>query len=265
MLAEWEAVEKRISCRSYQNKLLPADLLQKLEAKIHELNAESGLNFQFYHSEELTKPVIQMTAAMFSGNIYAVAALVGGNDPISSEKVGYYGQELVLYATALGLGTCWVAGTYNPKSIHVEIGAEEKLWDVIPIGFATEKVPKKQSMIRLMLRKKDRKIEQFVESEIAYHNLPKWIQKGAEAVRMGPSAVNQQPIRFQYHDGRIFAKIWKEGHGLQYNDMGIAKKQFEIGAAQHMVFGTWQWGDGGEFQYNSHPSTFNPAAEPVSE
>ena len=73
------------------------------------------------------------------------------------------------------------------------------------------------------------------------------MKRGAEAVSLGPSAVNQQPFNVVWRDGRVFAKLWKNGHGLGCNDMGIAKKQFEVGAAACGVKGTWQFGDGGEF------------------
>lgn len=184
---------------------------------------------------------------MFSGPVYMFAALVGGNDPLSSEKVGYYGQKLVLYATRLGLGTCWVASTYDSKSITVDIGEGEKLWDVVPMGYATEKIPLRQKMIRSAIRKRDRRREQFLESDVTYKDAPKWIRQGIEAIFLGPSAVNQQPVNIVYRDGKVTARIWKEGLGLQYNDLGIAKRQFEVGAGAAGVKGHFLPGDGAEF------------------
>lgn len=244
MITEWEAVERRISCRSYQNKIVSNDDIQKLREYIDTLRQELGLNFQLVHSFDA---VLKLAGAMFSGEVHSYAVLSGKDDPLIAEKVGYYGQKLVLYATMLGLGTCWVAGTYNKKSVIAKVPEDEKIWDVIPIGYATEEIPSKQKFIRSMLRKKNRKIEEFVESEISFLELPKWVQKGVRAMLLGPSAVNQQPVNIVYKDGHIYMKIRKNGHGLQYNDMGIAKRQFEVGAAEYGVYGKWQWGDGGEF------------------
>ena len=246
-MTQWQAVETRISCRAYQERFLPEELLAQLEEKVAALNAESGLRFCLCRSDDPEKPAVKLAGAMFSGRVYVAAALIGGEDALSAEKVGYYGQELVLFATQLGLGTCWVAGTYDPKSLSVAPGPGEKLWDVIPMGYAPEKTPRKQTMIRAAIRRKSRKLESFVESETPFDALPDWVKTGAQAVSLGPSAVNQQPVNILWKDGRAFAKLWKNGHGLGHNDLGIAKKQFEVGAAECGVKGAWQFGDGGEF------------------
>lgn len=244
MLTEWEAVRTRISCRSYQNKLVSNEDFQKLKDYIETLRQEAGLHIRLVHSEDA---VLKLAGAMFNGEVHTYAVLIGKDDALTAEKLGYFGEKLVLYATALGLGTCWVAGTYNKKSVLAEIPENEKIWDVIPIGYPTEEIPAKQKMIRSMIRKKDRPIEKFLESHTPFAELPDWVQKGIQAMLLGPSAVNQQPVNIVYQEGRVSMKIWKNGHGLQYNDMGIAKKQFEAGAAACGVHGHWQWGDGGEF------------------
>ena len=247
MITEWEAVQKRISCRSYEDRLIDPDILQKLMEFNDQLNEESGLHFQLFSLDKQGSPAVKLAAAMFSGPVYTFAALVGGEDKLSAEKVGYYGQRLVLYATQLGLGTCWVAGTYDKKSITVDVMEGEKLWDVIPMGYATERIPFKQKMIRKTIRRSDRKPEQFLESDITYEEAPEWIKKGIEAVFLGPSAVNQQPVNIVYKDGKVSARIWKKGNGLEHNDLGIAKKQFEAGAAYAGVNGHFLPGDGAEF------------------
>ncbi len=242
-MTEWEAIEKRISCRAYRDEPLPDAVIRRLEEKIETLNAESGLRFVLVRGT----PAVKLSGAMFAGRVGLCAALIGGEDPLSAEKVGYYGQDLVLFATQLGLGTCWVAGTFDRKSVAVTLEEGERLWDVVPIGYAAEKTPKKQAMIRAAIRRRSRKLEDFVESGLPFDELPLWIRRGAEAISLGPSAVNQQPVNILWSDGCAKAKLWKHGHGLEYNDLGIAKKQFEIGAASCGIRGTWQFGDGGEF------------------
>ncbi len=244
-MTEWEAAQKRISCRAYRDAPLPEATVRLLEEKARALSEDSGIRICICADPE--KPAVKLSAAMFSGKVYCCAALIGGSDPLSAERIGYYGQALVLHATRLGLGTCWVAGTYDRKSVGVSLEPGEKLWDVIPIGWPVEKTPKKQLMIRAAIRRKSRKPESFVESETPFGALPLWIQKGAEAISLGPSAVNQQPVNILWRDGCARAKLCKRGHGLEYNDLGIAKKQFEVGAASCGVRGTWEFGDGGRF------------------
>ena len=245
-MTEWEAVEKRISCRAYAAQPLDEATLQKLCSYVEELRQASGMPFQLC-TAPAGKAAVKLSGTMFSGTVSVCAALVGGDDPLSAEKVGYYGQDLVLYATRLGLGTCWVAGTFDRASVAVTIGDGEKLWDVIPIGYAAQKIPAKQKLIRASIRARDRALEAFVESDVPFSSLPEWVQRGVTAVRLGPSAVNQQPVNIVYQGGQVSARLWKKANDLVYNDLGIAKRQFEAGAVACGMNGQWDWGDGGEF------------------
>ncbi len=246
-MTEWEAVKKRISCRAFEDRLIDDKTAEEIRNYTDRLNQESGLHIQVFVSGQKGQPAVRMSAAMFSGPVYMFAAMVGENSSAAAEKIGYYGQRLVLYATQLGLGTCWVASTYDSSSIHVKAAPGEKVWDVIPMGYPLKKIPMKQKMIRAAIRKRDRKPEQFLESDVAYADVPEWIRKGIEAIFLGPSAVNQQPVNIVYRDGKVSARIWKNGHGLEYNDLGIAKKQFETGAEEAGVSGHFLPGDNAEF------------------
>jgi len=246
-MTEWEAIKKRISCRSYDDRMIDDEVLENLGRYIEELNKSSGLHFQLLCSKEPGTPSVKVAKTMFSGPIYACAALVGGDDKLSAEKVGLFGESLVLYATKLGLGTCWVAGTYDANSISPKVEEGEKVWSVITLGYATEKTPLRQKMIRAGIRKSDRDVKQFLESEIAYKDLPSWVQRGVEAILLGPSAVNGQPVNIVYSEGNVSAKLRKSNHGLEYVDLGIAKKQFMAAACDQGVDGTFEWGDGGKF------------------
>lgn len=245
------AIEKRISCRAYAGRPLEADKFGALEALVQTLNAESGLRFQLYGPREEGQEAIAMSAAMFSGPVYCYAALVGPSDPLSGEKVGYYGERLVLEATALGLGTCWVASTYDQKTTRAELAEGEKLWDVIPIGYAAAKTPLKQKTIRAAIRAKSRKAEQMAESDAPWEELPEWFREGVRAVELGPSAVNRQPVVLRWNGGKITAGLRTTEYDLVYNDLGIAKLHFELAAAEKGVRGHWEDGVDGEFVYQA--------------
>ncbi|MCR5743401.1 MAG: hypothetical protein K6F92_06760 [Lachnospiraceae bacterium] len=246
-MTEWEAISKRISCRSYEDRMIDGEVLENIRRHIEVINDTSGLNFQLLCAGEPGISAVKVAKTMFSGPIYACAALVGRNDNLSAEKVGMYGESLVLYATKLGLGTCWVAGTYDANSISPKVEEGEKVWSVITLGYATEKTPLRQKMIRAGIRKSDRRLEQFLESETAYEELPAWVQKGIEAILLGPSAVNRQPVNIVYSDGNVCARLRRTDYELVYVDLGIAKKQFMAAACDQGVDGTFEWGDGGRF------------------
>lgn len=247
LMTEWEAVKARISCRAYQDKRIDDEALALLSALVDRLNEESGLHIQLITTDGKTQPMLKLVPAMFDGPVYTYAALVGGTDVLSAEKIGYYGEKLVLYATQLGLGTCWVAGTYDPNTACAFIGEGERLWAVVPMGYAVAKMPIKQKMIRASIRARDRKPHQFVESEVAFSELPEWFRTAIESVKLGPSAINQQPVNFTWHKGKVTAKLWKPAQGTVLNDLGIAKYHFEVGAAAAGLIAHWQFGDNGKF------------------
>lgn len=242
----WKTIEERVSCRAYQARIPEQETIDRLQQAVEQINEESGLKVQLMVTKDQSN-MLKLSSTMFDGPVYVYAAMIGGKDELSAEKIGYYGEQLVLLAASMGLGTCWVAGTYEPKSVTTVIPEDMKLWDVMPIGYATDKTPVKQKLIRAGIRARDRKLEQFLESDKPLQELPEWMRKAVEAVKLGPSAVNQQPVNIVYKDGVISARLWKNARGLSFNDLGIAKCQFELAAAAYGVHGSWAWGDGGVF------------------
>lgn len=244
-----EAIASRYSCRAYADRPLPEEIYRELEGLVGELNAESGLHFQLYGPREGGRSAIEMSASMFAGPVYCYAALAAPADPLSGEKTGYYGEQLVLSATSMGLGTCWVASTYHQKTTRAALAAGEKLWDVVPIGWPAEKTPLKQKTIRAALRAKSRKPAQMTDTDSPWKELPEWFRAGVEAAEKGPSAVNGQPVVFHWLGGRVTAGLRSTEHDVVYNDLGIAKLHFAIAAACKGVSGRWNFGVDAAFVY----------------
>jgi len=149
----------------------------------------------------------------------------------------------------LGLSTCWVAGTFDRETARVELAEGEKLHDVIPIGYAPEKMPLKQRTIRKGIRSRDKKPEALWQGSTPLMYAPEWIRACIDGVIKGPSAINEQPVVF-VQDGQgmpVSAKLSNIKSGLEYTDLGIAKYHFEVVARACGINGTWEWGDGGAF------------------
>jgi hypothetical protein len=68
-----------------------------------------------------------------------IAFLGGAESPYLYERVGYLGEGVILKATRLGLGTCWVGGFFRPEVAACLVGAHpsEKVVAVTPVGYAT--------------------------------------------------------------------------------------------------------------------------------
>jgi len=244
-----EAIEKRVSCRAFTSQPVEQDKLDALAAEVESANEQAELHFQLYGPRE-DGTAINMSAKMFAGNPPCYAALVGPKDPLCEEKLGYYGERLVLAAEMMGLSTCWVASTYDRATTRVELGEGEVLHDVVPIGYAPEKMPLKQRTIRAGIRGRSKNLEDLYRGPTPLAQAPEWVQACIDAVWKAPSAINEQPVVFVQDtpDAPIRAELIRVKSGMEYTDLGIAKYHFEVIAHACGKKGTWQWGDGGAFE-----------------
>lgn len=218
-----EAIKDRHSVRRYIDKPIDAELVQKLQQGVAEVNAEGNLHIQLVTNEPKA-----FTGKMAYGTFKGVSnyfVMVGPNDDNLSERIGYYGEKLVLLAQTLGLSTCWAGLTYNNIKAAYEKKESERLCCMIALGYGDDPG-----------RKHKRKtIEQLSN---ASEKTPEWFNKGVEAVVMAPTAVNQQKFYFTFlgtdQDGKGLVKAERKFSLIGYTkmDLGIAKLHFEIGAGK---------------------------------
>jgi nitroreductase len=214
-----EAIRARHSVRTYSDMPIEAEKVAALKDAIGRINAQSGLNIQLVLEEPRSFSSGLWKYGQFSGvKNYLVLAGPKGKD--AEEKIGYYGEELVLLAQTLGLNTCWVGLTYKKIPGTFTLREGEMVHCVISLGYGT--TPGKQHPQKPM--------ENFYESDTVP---PKWFIEGMKAALLAPTAVNQQKFKFILHDGnkvetRTFFSPW----GYTVIDLGIAKYHFEIGAGK---------------------------------
>lgn len=210
-----EAIEARHSVRSYQDKKLEADGITKLNELIAECNREGDLHLQLIEDAGNTFNRL-LNKAMGLGSAPSVIACVGKNDATLDERVGYYGEKIVLFAQQLGLNTCW-AGTYNKKNVMAEIAEGERLAIVIAIGYGVN--PGRE--------RKSKTPQQVITGDMA--NMPDWFMNGVKLALLAPTAINQQKFEFKLKDDQS-VEIIDKGGILSQIDKGIVKYHFEIGA-----------------------------------
>jgi len=172
------------------------------------------------------------------------------------EDYGYCMEKIVLMATHLELGTCWLGGTFNRSASASRINKrdDEVIPAITPLGYPKEKSIR-NSVIRFIARSNSRKPwEQLFFCGDTNIPLPKDIgdayQLGLDCVRIGPSASNRQPWRIVkekrkdvYHFylsrtpgyGRLYPDV-----SLQDVDMGIAMCHFEVALREMNEKGRWE-------------------------
>ncbi len=225
-----EAIVNRISRRTYQRTPIAAELRGKICAEIDELNQEAGLAFEFVEDAGEAFNSMRKSYGMFSG-VRSVVVLKGAEDtPDLAEKIGYYGERLMLDLTDMGLGTCWVGGTFDRKQFNIPAG--ETMLCVIPVGYV-EQPSLKEKLIRSTLSRKRKPVSQRLRG---YENAPQWVLAAMEAVLLAPSAVNSQKPVFTCHNGTVTAAV-EADRAMDLVDLGIAKLHFAVAAGGHFEFG----------------------------
>ena len=217
-----EAITARHSVRKYIDKEIPADIVTALQDKIAEYNKVGNLNIQLVLNE--TRAFTGMLSyGSFSG-VRNYFVMVGKKGADLDERVGYYGEQLVLLAQTLGLNTCWVGLSYRKVPEAYNVGKDEKLACMIALGYGeTQGV--------------SHKIKTIEQVSNASDLTPAWFKRGVEAALLAPTAVNQQKFSFEYMGMRnnhhqVRAKKSVSMIGYTQMDLGIAKYHFEIGAGK---------------------------------
>ena len=224
-----EAIQARHSVRAYQEQPLNDADAQALQERIDEVNREGQLHIQLIRNEPKAFLGPFARYGKFRGvTDYLVMAGVKAED--LDERIGYYGEQLVLFAQAIGLNTCWVGLSYTKIPGTYVLNEGEVIQAYISIGYgATQGV--------------SHKIKRIDQVSNVTDLTPGWFRRGVEAALLAPTAINQQKFSFEYLpavDGKP-AQVVARRHfslvGYTQMDLGIAKYHFEVGAGTE----NFQW------------------------
>lgn len=205
-----ELMKQRHSVRQYTDTPIEEEKREILDALIAQINQEAGLHIQIFYEEPKCFSSFLAHYGKFTG-VKNYIALVGKKASDLEEKLGYYGEKLVLKAQELGLNTCWVALTHGKSA--VQLGKNEKLVCLLSLGYG----------ITQGEAHKSRQLDQICQASSA---MPEWFLQGMEAVLLAPTAMNQQKFFFTLlPDGTVKATA---GRGFYTHvDLGIAAFHFE--------------------------------------
>lgn len=229
------AIENRVSRRKFEKEPITDQEKEKIISLIDQLNEASGLTMTFLEDGSGAFQKLRKSYGMFT-NVRSLILMKGKKDDKDlKEKVGYYGEDLVLSITDLGLGTCWVGGTFDKDELTVN--DREELACAVVVG----KVAAPSLKEKMMRSATHRKVKSMEERIISDQPLPQWVQNGMEAVLLAPSAKNTQKAIFKYENNILSAQI-ADDYAMDLIDLGIAKKHFDLEAG-----GTFELGNGGIF------------------
>jgi len=235
-----QAIDHRRSRRKYLPEPISAQTRQALLTLAAEYSAKAGARIELAFDNPAAFDSLRKTYGMLTGVHSYAGLIVNSADKGAVERLGYYGELLMLNAVAMGLGTCWVGGSFDRACCPFQLIDCEEIVCTITLGYTKEKNSLRESFIYGVTHRKTKTIEDMMRSDMP---APGWFMDGMRAVQKAPSAVNKQPVTFAYKNGIASTGVESTGTSTLL-DFGIAKLHFELGAGG----GNWEWGNNAAYR-----------------
>ena len=243
----YPAIARRRSKRRYESRPLDTDTLTQLQTVVKEFKPfpETRSVLISRSPEDVFKGAIGSYGKV-KGAPGFIAFIGNTEDPHIHEKIGYLGEGIILEATALQLGTCWVGGMFRREVAGrlIQIQRNEKFFAVTPIGYPREGDSLEEKMMKRFVKSHLRKPLNELAKGMEESKWPSWIKDALEAARVSPSAVNRQPWRFSIESDAITLSVddLKDTfHISKRLDCGIAMMHLEVAALIHGKQGLWEF------------------------
>lgn len=219
-----EAMKERRSVRSFNGKPLSSKIISDLKKVIKDSYSPFGghitIRLKTFDLKGEFKPstygVITGASDFFLMGI--------GDDEESALTAGFQFEQVVLKAWEMGLGTCWIAGTY--KGSQFDQGEKwpdgESLKIICPVGFP-EKQRFMEKMMRITVGSNKRKpfSELFFEDDFKKPlSETNKFNESLEMLRLAPSSTNSQPWRVLVNGNKVMF-YYKPKSPIAILDTGI--------------------------------------------
>ena len=257
-------IKQRFSCRNYLSQPMEERTRQRLADYAASLQTGpfgARMRFEVVAARERDQKALKAlgTYGFIKG---ATGFIIGAmqDDANNLEDFGYLMESIILFATDIGLGTCWLGGTFTKSSFSRRISRRpgELVPAVTALGYCAKKPHRIETIVRDSAGA-DRRLaweQLFFDSTFAVPLLRQAAgdySTALEMVRMGPSASNKQPWRIVKEGNlwhfylqrtagyreRILVRLFTVAD-LQRIDVGIAMCHFELMVRERGLDGHWE-------------------------
>ncbi|MFL0247702.1 nitroreductase family protein [Candidatus Clostridium stratigraminis] len=251
-----EIIKARTSIRTYDPKALDEKEKKNLDNYINTIDAPftGSTRFKIVDNAAAINDNIKLgTYGVIKGASSFIASAVGPGE-FNLEELGYKLERIILYATSLGIGTCWLGGTFKKgefsKAMKLEEG--EILPIISPIGYKSESKSIVEKLMRKAAGSSNRRnwVDIFFDGSFDKKLTPEEggnFKDALEMLRLAPSASNKQPWRLvkdksTFHFYLYHAKGYSNslGFDMQRIDMGIAMCHFDLVLKEAGIFGKFK-------------------------
>jgi hypothetical protein len=249
-----ELIQRRYSCRTYADRPIEAPLRQRLEGFLaHSEPSPFGTAARFALIAATSEDSQALRGLGTYGFVkrpagYVVAAAERGQRDM--EDLGYLLEHVVLYATDLGLGTCWLGGTFTQSrfAARIALRANESLPAVVAVGHIADQPRWVDRLMRLGAGADKRRPWEALFFERTFAAPLSREAAGVYAVpldmvRAAPSASNRQPWRIvrdgpRWHFYLQRTRAYGKPH-VQRMDIGIAMCHWALTVRERDLRGEW--------------------------
>ncbi|TET48850.1 MAG: hypothetical protein E3J64_10465 [Anaerolineales bacterium] len=245
------AIRERQSVRSYADRLVASSTLQQLldfaaaAPHVTGVPPRVALVSGVEKTEHILTHIVGSYGLVRNAPHLLVAAMPDGT-PQAQIDVGYVLEQLVLEATHLGLGTCWITGTYDAERAGETIGlaSGEIAGAVCSLGYAADGVLDRlhDTTIRRLAgghRRKPLREIAFSQSwaqEWDASEADSNLVEALDCARLAPSASNRQPWRFVVAHQQVSLALVRPN----YFDAGIVMSHLALASAALGHPGRWE-------------------------
>lgn len=246
----WRTFEENPISRSIQNKMKDLFEFRNIKSPFRGNCRFSWFDMTGVASSEKKQ---YGTYGMIKGVQHFILSTVSESQ-YSWENCGYLLEYIILVATEMGLGTCWLGGTFNKSNFaqQLTLKENERIPAIIPIG-----LPKKRRIKENIIRKAIKAKKRLDWNKIFFLNdtttplvteTREEYKQALENVRLGPSASNKQPwriIKDEKNDLFHFYVINEDGkmtnayQKMRKLDIGIAVCHFDLTMQERGISGQW--------------------------
>lgn len=259
-----EIIKRRVSVRTYSGEPIPSALLERLTGVFEKNSAPlfgNHLRFSLAVLNESQRDEVKQLSTygvIRNAGVYMLGAVSKG--PRCMTDFGYAMEKNILEASSLGLGTCWLGGTFSRSgfSRRMDLRENEVLPAVSPVGFPAGRRSLVDGIFRFAASSHARRPWPDLyyagnPSEPLSPSAAGGFVEALECVRLAPSASNKQPWRvikengaavFHFYSagGRGSTPASEESGEIRFHeiDMGIALCHFELASRALGRTGEWQ-------------------------
>jgi len=248
-------IKSRISCRTYQERSVDERDKARLQTFCEDIQEGlKGEKIKFHlieYGKEDLKAMKLAYYGLFKNARNFIVGIIEQSD-LAYVSFGFAFEHVVLKATEIGLGTCWLGDFDSAFMRNIAITKQQIIPAMCAVGYPAEKSSFKEKVARLAIRASRRKDWKnlFFNGDFTIPLAKQAAGKYTgplEYVRLAPSSGNTQPWRVVKHGDRNVFHLFKhigsdryEKRHLHDIDLGIAMCHFELGCLEQKLHGVWE-------------------------